>query len=218
MVMRRAFGTALGVVVGVAAIVLVLQLLGVNFIRMVTHDVDRGTVLGKLSAKADLITASRTERTTVERHVDCKTDIKVLHFTWPQELCGQLIRLNVDGKVDAVVNLDQVTKDGVTVDGDTVKVVLPEPRLNEPTVTNIQLLTDDRGLVDRTHDFFASDTEQSDATLSAGRKQLSKAAEGDSELHELARKKAESVIEGLLKSAGVKKVTVTFKSGNKPTG
>lgn len=141
--------------------------------------------------------------------VDLENDVKYV----PSWLAGERIVLAVNGSVDAYVDFRDLDEDAIEIsdDGTTVTVTLPGPELAEPRIDldDSRALTEDRGLVDRVGDLFASDTDARQEALATAQDRISDAAVG-SDLDERARANTTSTLEAMLSPLGYDQVVVEF--------
>jgi cytochrome c556 len=88
--------------------------------------------------------------------VDFERDAKYL----PSFLKGERVVASVQGNVDATVDFGGLDQDAVKVSDDrrTITLRLPAPELQPADIeeSSTKILTRDRGILDRTEDFFAS--------------------------------------------------------------
>lgn len=131
----------------------------------------------------------------------------------PGWLAGERMVLVVNGSVDAYVDFAGLDESAIEIsdDGATVTVTLPEPELAEPRIDldASHALTEDRGLVDRVGDLFASDTDARQEALARAQDQISDTATA-SDLAERARATTTSTLEAMLSASGFDKVVVEF--------
>ncbi|MFG1942375.1 DUF4230 domain-containing protein [Nonomuraea sp. NPDC048826] len=121
------------------------------------------------------------------------------------------------GGVDAYVDFSGLAGDAITVSEDrtAVTVTLPPAQLEKPNLDNERsyVFAQQRGLLDRVEDFLSgSPADQRELYVLAERKIAEAAAASD--LRARAEANTRSMLEGMLKSLGFTKVTVT--SGTRP--
>lgn len=115
------------------------------------------------------------------------------------------------GTVDGVVDFAGLDEGAVQVDGTSVTITLPPPRLSDPAVDLEQsrVIARDRGVVDRiTGAFQDSPTSEREVALSARGKLTDAAAQSD--LLRKAEDNTRSTLTGLAQSFGYTDVTVRF--------
>jgi hypothetical protein len=203
-------GVFVSVVVGAVAVALFLvagALTGLFHLEnpFGTSRVDRTppAVLKQLSNLSDYHAAQATFLV----RVDVEDDVDIV----PSFLAGERTLFNATGTVDATVDFDKLTTDAVRVDGDRVRITLPEPRYAKPVVdpTRSEVIDRDRGLVNRVGDVFGDDTNnERDLYILAGKKLA--AAAKESNLRGRAEKNTRLMLEGLLGRVGFTDVEVTF--------
>lgn len=115
------------------------------------------------------------------------------------------------GSVDGLVDFRALGADAVQVDGGSVVITLPPPRLGEAEVDlrDSRVVARDRGAVDRfTGAFSDSPTSERDVARLAEKKLAAAAAESD--LLERAEENTRTMLTGLARSFGYTDVTVRF--------
>jgi hypothetical protein len=116
------------------------------------------------------------------------------------------------GTVDGVVDFGSLGEDAVQVDGESVVITLPPPRLGEPALDleSSRVVARDRGVIDRVSGVLSdSPTSERDVALLAEDK-LARAA-ADSDLLQRAQDNTRAMLTGLARSFGYTDVTVRFE-------
>ena len=119
------------------------------------------------------------------------------------------------GTVEATVDFSALGKGAVTVvDKDTVKIKLPPPDLQRPSLdaSKSYVYSQQRGLVNRLGDALGSGDDDQQELYSLAQKRIAAAAT-DAELTDRAETNTRSTLEGLMGSLGYDNVTVTFDGG-----
>ncbi|MGV9307769.1 DUF4230 domain-containing protein [Nonomuraea sp. NPDC003727] len=116
------------------------------------------------------------------------------------------------GNVDAYVDFGSLAKDAVTVNADRTEVTvrLPAAQLEKPNLDNRRsyVFAHQRGLIDRVQGFLSSSPDNQQELYVLAEKKISEAAVA-SDLRTRADANTKAMLEGLLKSLGFSKVTVT---------
>ncbi|MFG2053905.1 DUF4230 domain-containing protein [Micromonospora sp. NPDC048930] len=117
------------------------------------------------------------------------------------------------GSVEAYVDFAKIADGAVVVsdDGKSVEIKLPAPQLGE---TNLDLeksyvFAEERGLLNRLNDLVAGDPNRQQAVYKLAEDRITTAAR-DSGLTARAEENTRKMLEGLLRSLGYQKVTVTY--------
>ncbi|MEU6549510.1 DUF4230 domain-containing protein [Streptomyces sp. NPDC046915] len=117
------------------------------------------------------------------------------------------------GNVDAYVDLGQVGKDDVTVNGDRTSATLrlPHARLGKPALDpdHSYAVSKQRGLLDRLGDLFSDNPNSEHAVQELAVKHIGTAAKG-SGLTTRAETNTTDMLQGLLGSLGFKEVHVSY--------
>lgn len=117
------------------------------------------------------------------------------------------------GTVEAYVDFGKISEGAITESADrkTVEIKLPAPQLGE---TNLDLeksyvFAEKRGLLNRLGDVFGGDPNRQKAVYQSAEERISAAAR-DSGLVDRARENTRKMLEGLLRSLGYEKVTISY--------
>lgn len=141
--------------------------------------------------------------------VDLQNDRKYV----PDFLLNQRTLFVGVGSVEAYVDFSAISEGAVveSADGTAVEVKLPAPQLGEANldIDSSYVFAEERGLFNRIKDAFASDPNRQKETYQRAREEISRAAT-DTELLQRAEENTRKMLEGLLRSLGYEKVTVTF--------
>ncbi|MFF4394261.1 DUF4230 domain-containing protein [Streptomyces sp. NPDC001480] len=141
--------------------------------------------------------------------VDLEKDAKYL----PDAIRGTRTLYVGAGTVDAYVDLGQVGKDDVTVNGDRTSATLrlPHARLGKPALDpdHSYAVSKQRGLLDRLGDLFSDNPNSEHAVQELAVKHIGTAAK-DSGLTARAEKNTTDMLQGLLGSLGFKEVHVSY--------
>ncbi|MER7888614.1 DUF4230 domain-containing protein [Micromonospora sp. NPDC094482] len=141
--------------------------------------------------------------------VDLQTDRKYV----PEFLLNERTLFVGAGSVEAYVDFAKIA-DGAVVesaDGKSVEIKLPAPQLGE---TNLDLeksyvFAEKRGLLNRLGDVFASDPNRQQEVYRLAEERITAAAR-DSGLGARAEENTRKMLEGLLRSLGYERVTITY--------
>ncbi len=117
------------------------------------------------------------------------------------------------GSVEAYVDFSKIA-DGAVVesaDGTEVEIKLPAPQLGDVhlDIEHSYVFAEQRGLFNRIKDAFAGDPNRQRETYQRAEDGIAQAA-SDTELLQRAQENTRKMLEGLLRSLGYQKVTVTF--------
>ncbi|MEU6348551.1 DUF4230 domain-containing protein [Streptomyces sp. NPDC047072] len=141
--------------------------------------------------------------------VDLEKDTKYL----PDAIRGSRTLYVGAGTVDAYVDLGKVAKNDVTVNDDrTIATLhLPHAQLGKASldVDRSYAVSKSRGLLDRLGDLFSDNPNGEQAVQKLAVKHITEAAK-ESELTKRAESNTTNMLEGLLRSLGFTKVTVTY--------
>jgi hypothetical protein len=199
---------------GGAALVAVLAVVGASSARGLlpdwgnplaeeTIDRERPALMLALSDLSDYSAAKGSYQVVVDLERDTR---------WvPSVVKGERTTYLALGTVDGVVDFRTLGEDAVQVDGESVVITLPQPRLGEPELDldDSRVLSRDRGVVDRVSGVLSdSPTSERDVARLAEDK-LSRAA-SDSDLLERAEGNTRAMLTGLARSFGYTDVTVRF--------
>ena len=117
------------------------------------------------------------------------------------------------GSVESYVDFAQISEGGVieSADRKSVEIKLPAPQLGE---TNLDLeksyvFAEDRGLLNRLGEVFGGDPNRQRDVYQMAEERITGAAR-DSGLAERAQENTRKMLEGLLRSLGYEKVTITY--------
>jgi hypothetical protein len=170
------------------------------------HSVDRSqpALLEKLSDLSEY----RASSAELQVLIDVEDDVRFV----PSLIAGQRVTFLAGGSVDAAVDFSDLGGDNVVVDGDTVTVTLPAPRIVDVDVDpdRSYVVNRDRGILDRIGGVF-SDNPTGEQELYQLAEDKLRAAADDSELVDRAEANTKKMLTALLKSLGFEKVTVVFE-------
>ncbi|MEV4222844.1 DUF4230 domain-containing protein [Nonomuraea sp. ATR24] len=117
------------------------------------------------------------------------------------------------GSVDAYVDFSTLAKDAITVSEDRTRadVRLPRAQLEKPNLDNTRsyVFAQQRGLIDRVQDFLSSSPGDQRELYVLAEKKIAEAAVA-SDLRSRADANTRAMLEGLLRSLGFTKVTVSY--------
>jgi Protein of unknown function (DUF4230) len=117
------------------------------------------------------------------------------------------------GSVDAYVDFSSIGEGAVveSADGTSVEIKLPAPQLGEAhlNIEDSYVFAEQRGLFNRIRDAFAGDPNRQRETYQRAQDAITQAAK-DTELLQRAQENTRKMLEGLLRSLGYQKVTITF--------
>jgi hypothetical protein len=169
------------------------------------HDTVQPAVLQSLQDLADYHAASANLQQVVEVSHDAD------HV--PGFLVGDDAKLLAVGKVDAVVDFSGVTATSVqpSQDGTSVTVTLPAPHYGSTQLDmgSTQVLSHDRGLMNRVGGLFTDDPTPDQGLYQLGEQALADAATS-TDLIDRAEANTRVMLAGLFEGAGIKSVQVTF--------
>ncbi|MFI6160502.1 DUF4230 domain-containing protein [Micromonospora haikouensis] len=131
----------------------------------------------------------------------------------PEFLLNQRTLFVGAGSVEAYVDFAKIGEGAVVVspDGKSVEVKLPAPQLGQ---TNLDMeksyvVTEQRGLLNRINDLVKGDPNRQQQVYKLAEDRITAAAR-DSGLTDRAQENTNKMLEGLLRSLGYEKVTVTY--------
>jgi hypothetical protein len=117
------------------------------------------------------------------------------------------------GSVEAYVDFSTIGEGAVveSADGTSVEIKLPAPQLGEAhlDIESSYVFAEQRGLFNRIRDAFAGDPNRQRETYQRAEDAITQAAK-DTELLQRAQENTRKMLEGLLRSLGYQKVTITF--------
>lgn len=141
--------------------------------------------------------------------VDLEKDAKFL----PSIIRGERTLFVGAGSVDAYVDFSRIGDDAVTVSADrkTAEIRLPSAQLEEAALDNKRsyVFAVQRGLLDRVEGFFSSNPASQQQLYVVAQDKITAAAR-ESGLIARAEQNTRIMLEGLLRSLGFEKITVTF--------
>lgn len=141
--------------------------------------------------------------------VDLEKDAKLL----PDAIRGTRTLYVGAGTVSAYVDLGRLGQQSVTVNEDRTEAVLklPHAALGDPALDPARsyAVSKERGLLDRLGDFFSGNPSGEQAVQKLAVRHIADAAR-DSGLTQRAEKNTAAMLEGLLRSLGFSRVTVTY--------
>jgi len=148
---------------------------------------------------------------TFQKVVDQQTNRRNV----PDWLVNERTLFVAAGRVEAYVDFGKIDEGAVTqsADGTSVQVKLPAPQLGEAhlDLENSYVFAEQRGLVNRLNDLLGSDPNRQREVYQVAEEQIAAAAR-ESGLTERAQENTRKMLEGLLRSLGYEKVTVTFET------
>jgi Protein of unknown function (DUF4230) len=117
------------------------------------------------------------------------------------------------GSVEAYVDFSTIGEGAVveSADGTSVEIKLPAPQLGEAhlNIEDSYVFAEQRGLFNRIKDAFSGDPNRQRETYQRAEDAITQAAK-DTELLQRAQENTRKMLEGLLRSLGYQKVTITF--------
>ncbi|ASW53340.1 DUF4230 domain-containing protein [Plantactinospora sp. KBS50] len=117
------------------------------------------------------------------------------------------------GTVEAYVDFSQVAEGAITESDDhgTVELRLPAPQLGEAhlDLERSYVFAEKRGLLNRLSDVFGNDPNRQKVVYQTAEERITAAAR-DSGLADRARENTQKMLEGLLRSLGYEKITITY--------
>jgi hypothetical protein len=117
------------------------------------------------------------------------------------------------GSVEAFVDFSTISQGAVveSADGTGVEIKLPAPQLGEAhlDIDKSYVFAEQRGLFNRIKDAFGGDANRQRETYQRAEQEINRAAK-DTELLQRAQENTRKMLEGLLRSLGYQKVTITF--------
>lgn len=141
--------------------------------------------------------------------VDLEKDAKLL----PDAIRGTRTLYVGAGTVSAYVDLGRLGEQSVTINEDRTEAVLklPHAALGDPALDPARsyAVSKERGLLDRLGDFFSGNPSGEQAVQKLAVQHIADAAR-DSGLTQRAEKNTTAMLEGLLRSLGFSRVTVTY--------
>ncbi|WP_311932163.1 DUF4230 domain-containing protein [Microbispora sp. H11081] len=141
--------------------------------------------------------------------VDLEKDAKFV----PDAIKGSRTLFIGAGNVDAYVDFSALPKDAITVSPDrtAVTVRLPHAELEKPNLDNKRsyVFAQERGIFDRISDFLSSSPQNQQELYVLAERKIAEAAAA-SDLRSRADQNAKAMMEGMLKSLGFTKITVTY--------
>ncbi|MDR7279610.1 DUF4230 domain-containing protein [Catenuloplanes atrovinosus] len=117
------------------------------------------------------------------------------------------------GSVEAYVDFSTISEDAIVVseDGKSATITLPAPQLGEANLDQEKsyVFSEEKGLLNRIGDMFGQDPNKQQAIYVLSEERIEAAAR-ESELPQRAQENTTKMLEGLLKSLGYERVTVTY--------
>jgi Protein of unknown function (DUF4230) len=198
---------ALAVAVVVAAVALIPSLGDLNPFRTETVDRSPPVVLKSLERLSEY----RASSANLQVIVDVERDAGVL----PDFIKGERTLLVAVGTVDGVVNFRGLRGRNLQVNEDrtAVTLTLPAARLSDARLDldRTRVFDRERGLVDRIGDAFGgggADDER--RLLQLAQRRLAEAAARDPEVRRAAERNTRSMLEGMMRGLGFRRVTIRF--------
>lgn len=141
--------------------------------------------------------------------IDLQKDRKYV----PDFLLGERTLFVGAGRVESFVDFGRISEGAVVESADrkTVEIKLPAPQLGEPNLdlANSYVFAEKRGLVNRIGDVFGGDPNRQREVYQLAEERIAAAAR-DSGLGTRAQENTRKMLEGLLRSLGYEKVTITY--------
>lgn len=144
---------------------------------------------------------------TFEVAVDLEKDTPYL----PDLVSGERTTYLALGSVDGLVDFRALGEDAVQVQGQSVTITLPQPRLGDPALDleASRVIAHDRGLLERASGVFSdTPTSEREVELLAQTKLADAAAQSD--VLQRSQDNTRAMLTGLVRSLGYADVTVTF--------
>ena len=196
---------SLAVFIGAGAL-LVGQLPSLNPFATETEDRSQPVLLKSLERLSEYRAASAQ----LQVIVDVEEDAEYL----PSFILGEKTLLVAAGNVDASVDFGGLDKDALRVSDDRrrVAITLPEPTLSqaELNLERTRVFDRDRGLLDRVGGAFSENPTDERSLLLLAEDKLEAAAAANSGLISAARENTRSMLEGMMRGLGFRRVTVRF--------
>lgn len=134
----------------------------------------------------------------------------------PDALSGERVIAVVPGTVRATVDFGDLTKDAIEVNESdavarTIRIELPKPRLSDVEIDEqaVEFLDRDRGILNRTEDFFAENPTDDNPVYAKAERNLNAAAK-KSDLLKRAQTNTEAWLTTFLNASGFDKVNVVW--------
>ena len=170
-------------------------------------------------------TTVRTSPVTVEsirdmsRYVAAEGQFQVLvdvqqgRDNIPGFLYGERTVLVAMGKVEAYVDFSQVADKDLTVNGDTIELVLPPPSLSDPALDteHSYVVAHQSGVANRIGGLFTGNQSDQTALFREAQQQISGAAQ-KSDLAERAQANTTDMLTKLFNRLGYQQVTITYRA------
>ncbi len=142
--------------------------------------------------------------------VDVEEDAEYL----PSFILGEKTLLLAAGSVDAGVDFSGLDKNALRVSDNrrAVAITLPQPTLSkaELNLERTRVFDRDRGLLDRVGDALGENPSGERSLLLLAEEKLEAAAAADSGLMSAARENTRTMLEGMMRGLGFRRVTVRF--------
>jgi hypothetical protein len=117
------------------------------------------------------------------------------------------------GSVESYIDFARISEGGVVESADrkSVEITLPAPQLGAPNLDleNSYVFAEDRGLLNRLGEVFGSDPNRQQEVYRLAEERIAAAAR-DSGLGDRSQENTRKMLEGLLRSLGYEKVTITY--------
>jgi hypothetical protein len=189
-----------------AGALLLDQLPSLNPFATETKDRSQPVLLKSLERLSEYRAASAQLQVVV----DVEKDAEYL----PSFILGEKTLLVAAGNVDASVDFAGLDKDALRVSEDRrrVAITLPEPTLSkaELDLERTRVFDRDRGLLDRVGGAFSENPTDERSLLLLAEDKLEAAAAANSGLISAARENTRSMLEGMMRGLGFRRVTVRF--------
>ncbi len=199
-----------------AAIAVLLLVAAAVLVKVVFFGGDEPPSPVTIETRLEEIEELRTARMTVSGTVRFG---KTADAWWQQLgelLVGDNVTLAGTMTLDGYIDLRNLRPDSVEVDGDSVTIRVPHPKLSEPSldVGSIRVMDERRGVLTRIDDVVRSDRDANRELFERLERELDAQVEDQrDELLETARQSAESVLATIMEGVGFTDVTVEFGEG-----
>lgn len=193
------------------AVIVVLLLVGpLNPFSSETKDRSQPVLIKSLANLSDYHAATANMQVVV----DVEEDARLL----PSFIKGERTLFVAAGSVDAAVDFRGLSKDPEAVkvsdDRRSVKLTLPAPKLLEPRLDpdRSRVYDRDRGVLDRVEDAVSDRPGDEQPLYQLAEKKLGEAAAADPKLLQTAERNTRSMLEGLLRGLGFRKIEIEFRT------
>jgi hypothetical protein len=211
---RRSGVISSGIQLGIGLAIFAIALIGISSLGLLpglpnpfasdTVDRNRPVLLESLEDVSEYTAA----RGNFEVIVDTEEDARYI----PDFIKGERTVLSAVGDVEATVDFNGLTEGAIEINGDSVRITLPEPELADARLDNEQseVISRSRGVLDRVGGVFSGDPVDDQDLYVAAEDKLEQAA-ADSELTDRAKDNTRKMLQGLVNDLGYDDVTVVFE-------